>query len=578
VGTIHKLGVPSTELKEFLDFIYGDVEGYAYSPTKNPVTGAFEQYFFKWPLESGRLIDHINRYSATHEVYYGPALFSRADATKEAFLGTNVLWAEFDGSTPTLRELDGVPTPAIKIQSSTAQHEHWYWKLDGFISDMSLLEDISQRLTYHLKADLSCWNANRVLRPPGTTHHESARQTQQLRFELKTNSITDFIGLPELPVKLLGFSDIHVIPDVADAILKYSFSEEAVRLFREKKIEKGGRSSALTKLAHFCMEMDMSNAETLSILYNADERWKKFTNRTPDNRKERLIGIINYTRARHPINPVEKDTESIFKVFSFEEFMATELNVEWLVEGLLHKKGLVSISGPAGLGKSQVSIRFAEKAAKGEQFLRWKIPRPIKTIFVSLEMAHEELKYFMETMDIEKNDLLRENMMILPVGSSMRLNNKVTQRELNKVIDKYQPEGIIIDSFGVAVGEDLNSDKIVLETMDYIHKTLRLHYGLFVWFIHHPRKEQIGNKKPKKLDDLHGSGYFGRAVSTAIGLWKEGNEIEVSCLKMRMSEEFAPFRIKRTPTLDFQMISGSSPKEPSSLMPNNLEGSIEDSM
>lgn len=563
MGTVHPLGVTPAELSEFFDFLFGDQTGFVYSPTKNPVTDGFEQYFFEWPREKKALIDHVNRYTSTHEVYYGPALFSTRDATKDSFLGTNVVWAEFDGVLPL--SLINVPEPSIKIQSSTAGHEHWYWKLEYFVRDQEIVETISQRLTYHLKADLSCWNANRVLRPPGTLHHESAKKTQLKRFDPRTHTLQTFATLPELPIKLLGIGDIHAIPETFPIIAKYRFSEEAIELFRSKAVKKGHRSSALTKLAHFCMEMGMTNAETLSMLYNADERWRKYAGRK--DQKERLLGIINYARSLHPVDPVAEAPSSIFRVYSFEEFMATELQVEWVIPELLHKKGLLSLSGPAGIGKSQISLRFAEKIAKGEKFLKWDIPNPLRNIFVSMEMSHEELKYFMEMMAMKENELLKQNMQIMPLGASIRLNNKSAQRELNKVIEKHQPEGIIFDSFGVAVGEDISSDKIIFETLDYIHRTLRLEYGLFVWFIHHPRKEQIGNKKPNKLDDLHGSGYFGRAVSTAISLWQVGKDIEMSCLKLRMAQQWEPFRIQRTPDLDFREIQGGPQKLPQSLMP-----------
>lgn len=555
VGTIHPLGVATSELEQFFDFMYGDERGFVYSPTKNPVTHAFEQYYFQWPTEKKALLNHVRRYSSTHEVYYGPALFESRDATKESFRGTHVVWAEFDGVLPD--SLNGVPHPSVKIQSSTATHQHWYWKLTDFIQDAALAEDISQRITYHLQADLSCWNANRVLRPPGTIHHESALQTTILRWDTQTHDLLAFAKLPELPVKLLGIGDIHAVPETIDVICKYEFVDEAIELFKTKSIQKGERSSATAKMAHFCMEMGMTNAETLSILYNVDDRWGKFKNRT--DRKERLLGLINHVRSLHPVDIVERDAESIFRIYNYIEFMATELKIEWVIPDLVHAKGLISISGPPEVGKSQVSLRFAEKIAKGTEFLKWNIPKPMKTIFVSMEMAHEELKFMMETMNITDHDLLQENLHLMPLGASIKLNNKTAQGELNKVIEKVQPDGIIIDSFGVAVGDDINSEKIIFDTLDYVHRTLRLEYGSFVWFIHHPRKEQIGNKKPNKLDDLYGSRYYGAAISTGIGLWRAGPDIEVSCLKLRLAKKFEPFKIRRTPDLDFKLIADLSP-------------------
>lgn len=543
------------ELGSFFDFLFGEETGYVYSPTKDPKTGDFEKYFFKWPDEKPLLLEHVTNKTKNYEVYYGPALFDYQDATKEAFKGTNFVWCEFDGNSPD-NVPAGFPSPSLKLQSSTLDHQHWYWRIDHFSSDRDIIESISQRIAYHLDADLSCWNANRVLRPPATIHHDSGLTTKLLRRDDRPYAFGEFVGLPDLPVRYVKDSDIGTIPPPIEVIGKYPWSHEELDFFMEKEIKTGGRSSALAKLGHICMEKGMSNAESLSILLNADSRWGKFVKRK--DRKERLLGIVNYCRTRHPVDIVEEEVTSKFKVFTFEEFVNTEIKLEWAVEGLLHKKGLFSVSGPPNVGKSQLSLRFAEKMAKGQKFLKWDIPKPMKTLFVSMEMPHEELHFALtDMMTIEPHELLRDNMLILPMGSSIHLNSKIAQHELNKVIEEFQPDGIIFDSFGKAVADEISSDKVIFETFNYVDETLRGEYGAFVWFIHHPRKGQVGNKKPNSLDDLYGSRYYSAGLTTAIGLWPVSNYIEVNCLKLRMSPAFDPFRINRTADVDFQLVEGT---------------------
>lgn len=544
-------------LDEFFDFLYGGETGWVYSPTKNPETEDFEQYYFEWPVEKEQLIAHIQHFSPTHEVYYGPALFSSASGTKESFRGTNVVWCEFDGNTPDSLP-DGFPTPSLKLQSSEPGNQHWYWRLDHFSNDIDLIESVSQRLAYQLDADLSCWNANRVLRPPGTKHHDSGKTTQLLRRSERAYPLGAFAFLPDLPVRFVKDSDIGYIPAPINVINKYSFSEENLEFFMANSIKSGkesgtgkGRSAALAKLGHICMEMGMSNAESLSILLNADSRWGKFAKRK--DRKERLLGIINYCRARHPIDPVEREVTSRYKVYTFSEFVNTDIKLEWLVPGLLHKKGFLLISGPPGVGKSQFSLRLCEKLAKAEQFLHWKIPNKAKTLFVSMEMPHEELHYVMtKVMKFEPSEDL-ENMYLMPVGSSVRLASKVRQNDINKVIEEFQPDGVIFDSLGKGIRDEITSDKIILETFDYIDETIRGEYGAFAGFIHHPRKGQVGNKKPRDLDDLYGSQFIGAGITTAVGLWPGESCIEVDSLKSRLAEEFQSFKIKRTVGVDFEI-------------------------
>lgn len=544
-------GSMQDEWERFFGYIFGDQTGWVYSPTKDPDTGNFQQYYFQWPEEKKSFYRHIELNKENREVYYGPALYANRGSEKVDFKGTQFVWCEFDGNAPD--SVVDIPEPTLKVKSSVKGHEHWYWKLEGFIDDIAVVESISQKLAYHLGADLGSWNGNRVLRPVGTTNHKRKSEVVALRWDERPVSIADFVSLPKLPIQLLGEDDIRDVPLVLDVIAKYPWDSDNFNFFRETTIQEGHRSAALAKLGHICMEMGMSNAEALCLLYHADDRWGKFKDRS--DRKKQLIGIINYCRARHPVNPIKEQVEAPkIPVFTFEEFKAIKLKLEWLVPDLLHKKGLFLVAGPPGVGKSQATLRAAEKFARADTWLKWKAERPIRSLFLSMEMPTEELLYFLDIMKMEDKDgQLRENFLISPLGHSIGLGDKKAQADLSRTVEKYQPDVIMMDSFGVAVGDELSSDKVILSTLEYVNKTLRGEFGAAVWFIHHPRKEQIGNKRPNKLDDLYGSRYISAAVTSAVNFWPTGDEIEVSCLKMRMVQQFKPFRIKRSVDIDFKI-------------------------
>lgn len=570
----------SGELGRFFDYLYGDQIGYVYSPTKDLHTGSWKQYFFEWPTGRAKLIQHVLSKTDSLEVYHGVALFKNKGSEKHDIFGTRFIWTEFDGATPALD--NGTPPPSIRIQSSVTGHEHWYWELPGFITDVDVIENINQRIAYYLDADKSSWDANQVLRPPGTTHQQSKATVAVLADDRRVTPIERFATLPDLPSKQLKIDDIGHIPLALDVIATTGpWAQEHIEFFREMKMEKGdaekgikGRSSALTKLGFLCIEYGLTNAQALALLLNADERWGKFKGRR--KQKKHLIDIINYCRSQKPIDIVEEETKSKFKIYTYEEFMNTDIKLEWVVPNLLHKKGLLLLTGPPKIGKSQFFMRLSEKMAKGESFLKWQVPRPMKTLFVSMEMPHEEVRYFYDQMQISTNELMNNNMLIMPIGSSIRFNSPAARHELNKVIEEFQPDGIWFDSFGRAVADDINSEKIIFQTFDYVDSVLRGEYGCFVGFVHHNRKAQIGNKKPKKLEDAYGNQYIGAAVTSGIGLWEDkpgSGEIEVNCLALRMSKFFNPFMIHRTPGLDFEMHQAKI-LSPSTPILGGVEGGI----
>lgn len=576
------------ELERFFTCLYGDQYGFVYSPVKRPrEDGSWKRHFFLWPQDKDKLINHVQEMSRSYEVYTAPALFKMGGSgspsgEKVDFIGTNYVWAEFDGnSAEAFKKLPEDLQPAIRVQSSVPGNEHWYWKLENFVTDIGVIEGITQRLAYFLEGDTGCWNANRVLRPPTSTHHESSQRVQVLKHDLTPTPIAAFLQIPEVPVKLIQETDIGTVPAVLDVIAKYKWPEEALTLFKEKELStkegkpqgKGFRSAAMAKMGFFCIEMGMTNGEALAILLNVDQRWKKFVNR--DDRVDQLLKVINYCRTKKSTKAIEEAVEqeaegerkeelvSQFKIYNWGEFKEAEVNVDWLIDDYVHKKGFKIVSGPPGVGKTQYSLRFAEAMAKGQPFLKWRCARPIKTLFVSLEMPHEELDYITNVMRIEDPDgALRENFFIMPVGSTIKLAEDSYKNAIASSIDRSltqigtDVDVIMIDSLGQAVGDELNSDKVIFDSFQFVHSYIRNQLGAAMWFVHHPRKEQMGNRKPKHQDDLYGSRFISAAATSITNLWpigKKGQIIEVDCLKLRLASKFDPFNIRRTPGLEFEI-------------------------
>lgn len=573
---------PLEELGQFFDAMYGDRTGYAYSPTKVPQEddrGKFTRHFFQWPTQREELVAHCLEFMGTHEVYFSPALFNKEGSEKEDFLGSNYAWCEFDGNAPV--DLAGIAEPTIKIQSSEDGNQHWYWKLDHFETDINTVENISQRITYQLNGDLGCWNGNRVLRPPMTVHHLSAKMVSVLRWGSETHPVSSFGELPELP--LADYSSVPEefdrIPGPIEVLAKYPWSREDFMFFSLKELPTkdgkpagtGFRNEALAKLGHICIEMGMTNSEAFAILLHADNKWGKFKGQR--RQKKMLISIINYCRSKHAIAPIEQEIDSPYKVFRYDEFRAHEVKIDWAVQDLVHKKGIVTLAGPPSVGKSQLTIRFMEAMAKGKDFLKWKIDKPRRILFLSLEMPHEEIDYFLNTMDIEATETFINNVFIFPFGATMSFLNVENQARIIDIVKQIKPDGIIIDSLGAAIGGNISDDERILKFFHFLKFQLARQFDCFFWIIHHPRKAQVGNKSNDKLDDLFGSTYIAGQSTTVLGLHAKGGYLELSNQKLRMAPEFKPIKLRRTPNLDFVPFEGlAMSKETANTSVDNIIG------
>ena len=95
-----------------------------------------------------------------------------------------MLWAECDGSDSAQSALSYKPEPSIVIRSGSGQNLHAYWPLRRPL-DPATAEVANLRLAHAVGADRVCFDAARILRPPGSWNHKHspAREVVAVRVE-----------------------------------------------------------------------------------------------------------------------------------------------------------------------------------------------------------------------------------------------------------------------------------------------------------------------------------------------------------------------------------------------------------
>lgn len=590
---------PVEGLSQFFDYVWGDTAGYVYLPYKTN-SGDWKKVMFEWPKHKEAVLQHTLVKSAEgHDVYFAPTIFSGPSPKKDSAKGSNVLWADFDGTIPNSFKalggdltgstpdpavepgtmihsaedgaqprsgaLQGIPFPSLRVQSSTNDHQHVYWRLDEFTTDIKWVEDNNRSIAYTLKADTSGWDVNQVLRPPGTTNYKHGLPVTVIDAEDVVYGRGHFQSLS--PVKQLVSEALELadIPDVTRVVAKYVFDDDHYKLFMQPAVEEGHRSSALMKVGFFGAESGMTDAEIYSLLLNADERWGKFKNRT--DRKKRLLDIVNRARLKYPegfkigagllkeLSQDDKPVEQPKYVYGFEEFLNTEINIEWAFEGLLEQGGIGVISSPPGIGKTQTSIQLGISGALGYDFLKWKPVKKMKILLLSLEMSHASLKHFMTTIAKQYSPTeisqLERNLKIVPLGEPLPFDTAEGKKFLEALLDEYKPDGVIIDSMGKVTNASL-SEEVKIKELNAYYVHLRNKYGCFLWFIHHNRKATDNNKRPTDLSDLYGNQYIAAETTSVLCLWKEKDgSLTISELKNRLSRQGEPFAVERNDNLHF---------------------------
>lgn len=549
-------GEASEPLPEFVDYLYGGLEGYVCGATKRVVEKdgkpdvEFQRVAFAWPARRDDMLDWIKTQSPTHDVYLAPAVFNGTSGQRQDFKATNVLWTEFDGNTPTEDSLGTVPVPTLRVQSSGKDNQHWYWRLDTPVHEVDKVESLNRALTYQLGGDPSAWDAVQLLRPPGTRNHKRDTETALLYRSEAHVTPNHFDVLP--PVEAVSVDVPEAIPDVTEVVLKYAWPAEAAALYRSPrpKVGEADRSGMLMRLGYFLAEMGLSDGEMFSVLRNADDRWGKFKDR--NDRDKQLASIISVSRRKYPAEVHIPD--DAVSVYGLQSFLNTTVEIEWVIEGLLQTLGYMLLTGPAGVGKTQFSLRWAINLALGRSFLGLKVVEPQRILFFSLEMGHADLKFFLSTMCQGMTDeelmLLEQNLLILPLGEALYMDQPEQQQLVEDLLKEFKPSGIFIDSVGSSSSGNVSDESTVKALMDFNDK-IRQRYNVFTWFIHHNRKAQGDNKKPNRLADVYGNQYLVNRATSVYCLWPAGGAIEVIPLKKRLAAMEDPWHINRLSNLDF---------------------------
>jgi hypothetical protein len=119
----------------------------------------------------GEQVRAIRRRGSRTDVYVGCAPRARRAGTKNAIDEVWVLWAECDGADAARAAHAYRPRPPIVIASGTGPNLHAYWPLRAPLRAREA-EEANLRLAHALGADVACFDASRILRPPGTWNHK----------------------------------------------------------------------------------------------------------------------------------------------------------------------------------------------------------------------------------------------------------------------------------------------------------------------------------------------------------------------------------------------------------------------
>lgn len=493
----------------------------------------------RWPEHKEQITTFLLAASAKgNEVYFAPAIYDDKSTSKHTdnVIHSWVLWVDLDGNSEDALSLVAngtLPAPSCRVGTGRDGHEHWYWMLNDKLPTEEF-ESLNRRIAALVGAD-HCWNANRVLRPPFTRNHKDPKNSLPVDIIQMTGASydpEDFSGLPEvadIKTQIMESAiDLENLPTMQEIFAKYKWDAQHLDLFNNPPDRVRGshvRNRSLMRLAFFCAEVGMPDEAIFVVVEDLDRRLEKFVGRSDRNR--RLAELVAKARAKFPFGEsVAKEVkEDIQQVFTFNELLAAEFKIEWLVENLLPARTINSIQGPPNTGKSRFAMQMSEALAGGTKFLEWSIGRPIKTVFFSLEMDRYMLKHFAESMSggTDLSKAVSDNFILIPLGEPLAIGTPAGMSFVDTILADYQPEIVVIDAMGSLTPETLNDEKAVKGIMGALQGIINK-YGCTIIVLHHVRKpEKSKAAEAPDLNDMYGNQYISAYMSMVLTLWAPEN-------------------------------------------------------
>jgi hypothetical protein len=158
-------------LASYLRALAGEAEDSSFLEIRYRVTSETLAAEFHPAHDEAALMASIRERAPSTDVYIGCAPRSQRSGTKNDVASVWVLWAECDGAVAAEAARGYTPEPSIVIASGSGPNVHAYWRLRRPVPPREA-ELANLRLAQTLGADCACYDAARILRPPGTWNHK----------------------------------------------------------------------------------------------------------------------------------------------------------------------------------------------------------------------------------------------------------------------------------------------------------------------------------------------------------------------------------------------------------------------
>jgi len=218
------------------------------------------------------------------------------------------------------------------------------------------------------------------------------------------------------------------------------------------------------------------------------------------------------------------------------ELISQSHDVEWWIEGVLPKDGVLLLTGEPGIGKTWLVLDMSLSLDGGREWLGRFATKKAKVLVVDEENNPSLLKHRFQKLDGAQSGIL------LLVGVGVMLDDDQRYDALEDLLERESPDVVVLDSLIRFHGGDENLSSEMSKVNARIDRLRRKHHCAFV-ICHHRKKPGMGHNDPANA--FRGSSEIKAFPDTHMDLHGTSDgKIITSMPKCRHQEAIEPFEME----------------------------------
>ena len=228
----------------------------------------------------------------------------------------------------------------------------------------------------------------------------------------------------------------------------------------------------------------------------------------------------------------------VYHTQTIQELISQSHDVEWLVDGVLPRDGVLLITGEAGIGKTWMVLALAMALDGGKPWLDEFSTIATKVLMIDEESSPSLLKDRFQKLKAQTSGTL------MLVGAGVMLDDDQRYDALEDLMEREQPGVVVMDSLVRFHGADENHSGEMAKVNGRIDRLRRKHNCAFV-ICHHRKKPGMGPSDPANA--FRGSSEIKAFPDVHIDIQRGPDgppQILVSMPKCRQQEAIDPFMVE----------------------------------